>query len=216
MGTDTGHRTRDSGATRDAILDAALTVVARDGLRASRMEDVASEAGVSRQSVYYHFRSRDEVVSALIDRGLTDLATSIRASADNESIDEFVVTAVRFFAANQSLCRLLVTEMWGLAGSADQPRHIVDRAEVDIIAPVAARIALANEAGEAHCADPVLAARALMGQVTGVAFGPIVRNEPLDADPMEGHLRAYARAVLHSGDPSAPAEADHGDGGALS
>ena len=201
--TTTGARPR-AGGTRDAILDAALAVIARDGLRASRMEDVAAEAGVSRQSVYYHFRSREEVLSALIDRGLGDLASTIRAGAEGQRIEEFVPAAVRFFAANQTLCRLLITEMWGLAGDPHDPRRIVDQAETDIVAPIAARIAEANDAGLASCEDPTLAARALMGQLTGVAFGPIVRDEPLDADAIIPHLQAYARSILRSTDGERP------------
>lgn len=199
MATGTRNGTRERRGTRDAILDAALTVIARGGLRASRMEDVAAEAGLSRQSVYYHFGSREEVLSALIDRGMADLATAIHDSLSSDNIDELVVAAVRFFAANQALCRLLITEMWGLAGDPHEPRRIIDRVEADIVGPVASRIAQANQTGQADCAEPTLAARALMGQATGVAFGPIVREEPLDVEPIEADLRAYTRAVLSSG-----------------
>ena len=194
MVTSAGQRTR---ATRDAILDAALVVIARDGLRAARMEDVAAEAGVSRQSVYYHFRSREEVLDALIDRGLSELASTIRAGAEGRDVEEFVVEAVRFFAENLTLCRLLVTEMWGVASDPQQPRRIVDKAETEIVEPVAARIVEAR-GGDLDGADAVLAARALMGQVIGVTFGPIVRDEPLDADEIAPQLRAYARAVLEA------------------
>ena len=193
MVTPTGQGTR---ATRDAILDAALAVIARDGLRASRMEDVAAEAGVSRQSVYYHFRSREEVLAALIDRGMAQLAASIRASAVEGEAEDLVAEAVRFFADNRTLCRLLFTEMWGVAGDPDQPRRLVDQAEAEIIEPLARTIARRARSSQAARADPSLAARALMGQVVGVTFGPIVRDEELDPDVIIPHLRAHARAVL--------------------
>ncbi len=185
--------------TRDAILDAALVVLERDGLRASRMADVAAEAGVSRQSVYYHFQSREEVLAALIDRGLADFARAVRAGAAGQRVEGFVVAAVEFFADNQVLCRLLITEMWGLAGDPHAPRRIVDRAEEEIITPVAQRIAEATRAGEVDCADPTLAARALMGQIAGVVLGLVVREERLDADRLAPQLVAYARAVLGAG-----------------
>ena len=193
-----------SGSTRDAILDAALVVVARDGLLASRMEDVAAEAGVSRQSVYYHFHSREEVLAALLERGLVDLAEAVRARTLEGPVEGFVVAAVEFFAENATLCRLLVTEMWGLAGDPADPGRIVELAEAEIIVPVAERIAEATRTGEAACADPVLAARALMGQISGVAFGLIVRDEHLDPADVGPHLLAYARAVLGAGAGSRP------------
>lgn len=185
-----------AASTRDLILDAALVVLERDGLRSSRMEDVAAEAGVSRQSVYYHFASRDELVAALIDRGLLDLAAAVRTGLDADELEAFVPAAVRFFADNQGVCRLLITEMWGLAGDPEGPRHLVERAETEIVGPLAERIGEATRAGRARCADARLAAQALMGQLAGVALGVIVRGETLDPDRLAPPLTDFARAVL--------------------
>ncbi|MFC5185488.1 TetR/AcrR family transcriptional regulator [Actinomadura harenae] len=40
------------------ILSAAVRVIARDGVRGLRMEDLAAEAGVSTALIYYHFKNR--------------------------------------------------------------------------------------------------------------------------------------------------------------
>lgn len=68
-------------ATHTAILDAALDVLARVGITKLALEEVAATAGVSRQTVYRHFGSRDGLLSAVIVReeeallGLVDEAT---------------------------------------------------------------------------------------------------------------------------------------------
>lgn len=74
--------TRDGpSATHAAILDAALEVLGRVGIAKLALEEVATEAGVSRQTVYRHFGSRDGLLSAVIVReeeellGLVDEAT---------------------------------------------------------------------------------------------------------------------------------------------
>jgi AcrR family transcriptional regulator len=70
----TGRRRADPytpaamGDTRSRILDAALVVIARDGLTQLSLEDVAREAGVSRQTVYRHMGSREGLVSETILR----------------------------------------------------------------------------------------------------------------------------------------------------
>ena len=183
-------------ATRDAILDAALVVFARDGVRGSRVEDVAVEAGVSRQSVYYHYRSREELLAALLERGIAGLAAAVDEPDSGDSIDGFVTATVEFFAANQTLCRLLITEMWGLPGDPEGPRRIIDRIEDEIVAPLAARIRAARDGNEETDPDPTFAARALMGQVAGVALGQIVREGRFEPDEVRPRLVAYARAVL--------------------
>lgn len=55
-------------ATHEAVLDAALEVLARVGIAKLALEEVATEAGVSRQTVYRHFGSRDGLLSAVIVR----------------------------------------------------------------------------------------------------------------------------------------------------
>lgn len=52
-------------ATRDAILDATWQRLERG--RDARLEDVAADAGVTRQAVYLHFGSRAGLLLALVD-----------------------------------------------------------------------------------------------------------------------------------------------------
>lgn len=47
---------------RDALLDAAARVVARDGFRGLTYRSVAQEAGTTHGLVSYHFRSRDRLI----------------------------------------------------------------------------------------------------------------------------------------------------------
>jgi AcrR family transcriptional regulator len=51
---------------RDRILAAAERCITRYGLRKTTMEDIASEVGLSRPSVYRYFSDRDELVIELI------------------------------------------------------------------------------------------------------------------------------------------------------
>lgn len=52
-------------SSRASILDAAIRVVNRDGLTAVTFESVATEAGVTRGGMLYHFVSRDALVQAI-------------------------------------------------------------------------------------------------------------------------------------------------------
>jgi len=50
---------------RRAILDAAVRVFARQGYHATRVADIADEAGVAYGLVYHYFQSKDEVLDTL-------------------------------------------------------------------------------------------------------------------------------------------------------
>lgn len=52
------------------ILDAALQEFSRHGFTATRMDDIARRCGLSKGGLYAHFKSKDAVFEALVDRTL--------------------------------------------------------------------------------------------------------------------------------------------------
>jgi AcrR family transcriptional regulator len=54
----------------DQILDAATRVFARTGLEASKMSEVAAEAGVSQGTLYNYVESKEALFRLLLDRGV--------------------------------------------------------------------------------------------------------------------------------------------------
>ena len=56
------------GDRREAILVAAASVISKRGVRGMRVEEVATEAGVSPPLLYYHFASRQGLIRAALER----------------------------------------------------------------------------------------------------------------------------------------------------
>lgn len=73
---------RNSTLTRDRIIQAALHLLSSGAGSAVRLSDVAKKAGVSRQAIYLHFKSRADVLiaatKALDDK--LDMDARLRAS----------------------------------------------------------------------------------------------------------------------------------------
>lgn len=67
--------------TRDAILDAAGTLLGRFGYHKTTMDDLAREAGVARRTLYLHFKSKDEIFLERIDRVVARLIDELRLIA---------------------------------------------------------------------------------------------------------------------------------------
>ncbi len=75
------NRKRDEeirDARREEILRAALRRFAVDGFGATRMSDLAREAGVSQGLVYHYFPSKDEIYLELVRGGFSRLLEAIR------------------------------------------------------------------------------------------------------------------------------------------
>jgi AcrR family transcriptional regulator len=63
--------------TSDRLLDAAAVVVRRDGAQALTLDAVAAEAGVSKGGLLYHFKSKRELVEAMVQRWLAQFQREI-------------------------------------------------------------------------------------------------------------------------------------------
>src|SRR6202171_3243209 len=55
-------------ATRDQILDAASRLIHLQGYHCTSLDDVLRESGVGKGNFYYHFKSKEELGYAIIDR----------------------------------------------------------------------------------------------------------------------------------------------------
>jgi len=68
---------RDGGATKRRILDAAEQIVLRDGVGHLTLEASATEAGLSKGGVLYHYPSRDALVAAMVTRIIQEFEDDI-------------------------------------------------------------------------------------------------------------------------------------------
>jgi AcrR family transcriptional regulator len=57
----------DGGQTKGKILEAAFRRLATDGYAALSMREIAKDAGVNHALINYHFRSKDQLVIAVLD-----------------------------------------------------------------------------------------------------------------------------------------------------
>jgi TetR/AcrR family transcriptional regulator, regulator of biofilm formation and stress response len=82
----TAVRRPPAEAVRNAIVEATIRLVGRDGVDGVTHRAVAREAGVSLSSTTYHFASRDEIVSEALRR-VADLEIE-RIARDAEALAE--------------------------------------------------------------------------------------------------------------------------------
>jgi AcrR family transcriptional regulator len=61
-------RDRRVEATRQTLLDAALSIFSAHGYRGARMDDIAGSAGVAKGTVYNHFADKAAVLDAVLER----------------------------------------------------------------------------------------------------------------------------------------------------
>ncbi|MBI4261280.1 MAG: TetR family transcriptional regulator [Actinobacteria bacterium] len=110
----------DVGAdTRSRILDAAFEAVSAFGLARTTVEDVAHRAGLSRQTIYRYFPSKDHLILALVlreeERFLDGVRAEHAAEPDLEEASRRAILFVFSYARRHPLLdRLLATDQGSL------------------------------------------------------------------------------------------------------
>ncbi|HVC87495.1 MAG TPA: TetR/AcrR family transcriptional regulator [Gaiellaceae bacterium] len=164
------------------ILRAAVRVFAAQGYEATRVGDIAKEAGVAYGLVYHYFGSKDAVLEAVFreqwGRLLTAFAFAEQTGEDAEKQLELVVKIVlRAWREDPDLVRLLVREI-------TRSPHIHD--ELDEIGQAFASIQRIIERGQEAGTfraevDPQFAAWMLYGALEEVLTGWVLGRLPDDA-----------------------------------
>jgi len=80
---------------KEDIIDTSLKLFMRYGVRSVTMDDIAREIGISKKTIYQHFRDKNEIVSLAAENHLgceIELMDSIKKQADN-AIEELYLTS---------------------------------------------------------------------------------------------------------------------------
>ncbi|MFE0103932.1 TetR/AcrR family transcriptional regulator [Streptomyces sp. NPDC059009] len=103
-------------AARDSLLDAAYTALARRPWAGVRMVDVAAVAGVSRQTLYNEFGSKDGLARALLRRETDSYLSGVeRALAEaRDPVDRLAAVGAWTIGAarGNALVRAVLTGCW--------------------------------------------------------------------------------------------------------
>jgi TetR/AcrR family transcriptional regulator, fatty acid metabolism regulator protein len=150
---------------RRQLLDAAVRVFARKGFHASRVGDIAEEAGVAHGLLYHYFRSKDQVLEAVFHDNWSILLARI---ANVEETDEPAADQLRHIAAIvlrtwlhlPDVVRVVIREF---GRSPELAERIGELAQpIDSIARVIER---GIERGEFKKVDPRVAATVVYGSI---------------------------------------------------
>lgn len=97
-------RKRRKEARPAELLEAALGLFVEKGFTATRLEDVAARAGVSKGTLYLYFENKDALFKAVIQEGI------IPVIAENEAI------AARHTGCSFALLEILLDNWWSKIG----------------------------------------------------------------------------------------------------
>lgn len=111
-----GNRPDNTADARDRICQAAFTCFLRLGIQRTSMTDIAREAGITRPTLYKHFKNKADVLFSAVDGEALQFALDVVAHARTfdtleERIVETIVYVVSEFPKSPHLALVLRDEM---------------------------------------------------------------------------------------------------------
>lgn len=92
-----------AGDTRKQIVDAADDLFYGQGFAQTSFADIAAAVNISRGNFYYHFKTKDEILEAVIDKRLADRETLLsRWGETAERPEDRIACFIRIVIANQT------------------------------------------------------------------------------------------------------------------
>lgn len=94
-------------AKKDIIMNTAKSLFSQKGYDATGMEEIALQAGVPKSLIYYHFKSKDELLNAIIRKFFSEYEQLIKAT------DRKQIGTERYFDflySNKEFLRIIIVE----------------------------------------------------------------------------------------------------------
>ena len=196
--------------TRGKILSCSLDCFVRQGYRATTIEKILNASGVSRASLYAHFRNKTEIMRALLDEFIERIDAEliqIRYGDERSETDQILDTinrVVELFERNKSLGRIVFL---GTMEADENLRGVLDRFFSRVEEMIAHALKLGIEQGLIRPVHLETGTRAILGSFKEAVLLPLARGKisAARAKKLAEHLLNYHMFGLSKAAPSSRA-----------
>ena len=101
---------------RNIILLSAVKIFARDGFEKATIDEIIKDAKVAKGTVYYYFKSKEEIFNAIVSEGIIDFENKIKESIlekENiiDKIESFIETEKKYILKYNDFFTVFVGEL---------------------------------------------------------------------------------------------------------
>lgn len=161
---------RRAEARPDEVLDAALDLFIEKGFAATRVEDIAKRAGLSKGAVYLYFESKEKILEGIVRRAIVPIADHVIGFVEDYEGDPrtLIAMVMKMLALRLNDPRILaipkviLRELMGFPELAQMYRaEVLDK----VIPAVIGLLRKGIDQGYLRPVDPELTVRSIVGPV---------------------------------------------------
>ena len=158
--------------TRAAILKAALEEFAHEGVAGARTDEIARSAGVNKALLYYYFKDKEGLYSAVLEQVFTGLYTRVNTVLDREDLGprekmlSYVETHFDYIASSPVYPRLVQRELMRTGRySLSLVSRIMEKHGRPVYTKLLKLIETGSQSGDFRPVDPPQAITSILGVI---------------------------------------------------
>ena len=182
--------------TKEDIFEAAIKVFSCNGYDRATMEDIASNAGVSKGTLYYHFKSKEEIFKYAILESMNFITNNMKKAINGKKdpLDRLISlykNQVVILCENKDFFNVIMSQAWGHERRQKELKKIIE----SYIAAIQKSLKEAMDEGIIKKGETKFLAYTFFGVLcSGAVYELVNGNENSDIDNTVESMTKY---VLH-------------------
>jgi AcrR family transcriptional regulator len=178
--------------TKRAIFEAAISIFSKAGYNGATMDEIALEAGVAKGTLYYHFKSKEEIFNFIITEGINLMHDEIN-QVNNITGDALVKLKevckiqLSFLYRNKGFFKVIMSQLWGQELRQLELRNQIQR----YIYGLETYIKEAADTGLIRKGDVSFMAYAFFGSLISAAVYEIINIDKINLENIIDNLIDY-------------------------
>lgn len=181
--------------TKKAIFDAAIRIFSTNGYDGATMDDMAQAAGVAKGTLYYYFKSKEEIFKYIITEGVEVIKEQIFQAVEKEESPLSKLKALCTLQLNlvyekKELFKVIMSQLWGQEVRQLELREVVE----NYINSIEKYIKEAMDEGIIKKGEPYFMAYIFFGLLCSTIVYELINKEKCNIDELSENLLMY---ILH-------------------
>jgi AcrR family transcriptional regulator len=171
---------------RQQIMEAALACFARKGYHKTTMDDIVAESGLSKGTLYWYFKNKDDLFISLIKSYFLSIGQDISAILEQDATASHKLRAIaqetaQFFLETKEFFNVFL-EFWMLSALNEELNQLFSNILIQYREVLARVITQGIEAGEFKPVDARQLAFPVMAVYDGLAFYAMLMPGEVDVE----------------------------------
>ena len=174
----------------NAIFQASIDIFSEKGFEKATMDEIAARANVAKGTIYYHFKSKEELFLFLVEEGVSVLVDAVQSRISNvpHCKDKLMVVLEEqlfFFQTYNDFCVILLRESWGA-----EDRQLQFRKKINSYTHIIETILRQGiDANELDPIDTVIAAYSIFGSISLTSLHILMKEGSFDIEFVKSQLQ---------------------------